>query len=431
MKTKCALSLNTTCLPVLKSLDSGIDQSILEGVVQHKAFRFRIYPTDEQQRKIQSWEHALRFLWNLANEQRHLGLARPKGEQKFYTAFDQINELTGLRAVLPWLAEVPRNVCAQLLVELDKAWQRCFKKLSSRPRWKRKGVDAVSVCEPHPKVWGFSDKGISFPKIGLLQTVQHRPLNGVPKTCGLKREVDQWFASISCVVEVPTPEPRVEPIVAIDRGIVLLVADSDGKKIENPRCLKRSLARLATAQRIVSRRKKGSKNQEKAKIRVAKLHRKVRRQREHALHEITSAYAKSHGTIVVEKLNVKGMSAAGGARKNGLNRSIADAGWGRLVEMLRYKLFWSGGNLVEVPAAYSSQTCSKCGAVDAASRLSQSAFCCAVCGYLDHADLNAAKVLKSRANRSALPVEGLLLEGSQRSRKKLRVARRVVKSPVL
>jgi putative transposase len=404
---------------------------MLRPVVTRKAFRFRVYPSAEQRSQIGRWEHALRFLWNLAHEQRLLGLARLRDERKFYTAFDQINELTGLRADLPWLAEVPRNVCAQLLVELDKAWQRCFKKLGRQPRWKRKGLDRVPICEPHPKIWCLDADGLRFPKLGAMSVVQHRPLEGTPKTCAIVREVDQWFVAISCEVESPEPAHRTEPVVALDRGCVNLIADSDGKLIDNPRHLKRSLARLARAQRVVSRREKGSKNREKAKVRVAKLHRTVRRQREYVLHDISTAYAKSHGTVIVEKLNVKAMSAEGGAHKTGLNRSILDAGWGRLVEMLRYKLAWSGGTLVEVTAAYSSQTCSHCGAVDPRSRRSQSEFSCVVCGCVDHADLNAAKVLKSRANRSALPVKGKLPESPRRSRKRLSVPRRSPESSVL
>ena len=396
-----------------------------------KAFRFRVYPTAEQRAQIGCWEHALRFLWNLAHEQRLLGLAKPRDERKFYTSFDQINELTGLRAELPWLADVPRNVCAQLLVELDKAWQRCFKKLGCQPRWKRKGLDRIPLCEPHPKVWSLIAGVLHFPKLGPIRVVQHRLLEGTPKTCTIVREVDQWFVAISCEIQTIAPASRAEPVVGLDRGVVLLVADSDGKKIENPCHLKHSIARLARAQRIVSRRKKGSKNREKAKIRVAKLHRMVRRQRNHVLHEISTAYAKSHGTVIVEKLNVKGMSAKGSARKTGLNRSILDAGWGRLIELLRYKLAWLGGTLVEVPAAYSSQTCSHCGVVDARSRFSRSEFCCVVCGYVDHADLNAAKVLKSRVNRSALPVEGKLPESTRRSRKRLNVPRRSSESSSL
>jgi IS605 OrfB family transposase len=145
------------------------------------------------------------------------------------------------------------------------------------------------------------------------------------------------------------------------------------------------------------------------------------------LHTLSAAYAKSHGTVVVERLQTANM-----LRNRPLARRIADAGWSHLVELLRYKLAFSGGRLVEVPAAYSSQTCSSCGRIDAGSRYRER-FCCTHCGHIDHADLNAAKVLKSRANRSALPVEGALPESTRRSRKvvKLRVPRRSPQSPVL
>ena len=389
-----------------------------------KAFRFRVYPTPAQVARLDAWEGALRFLWNLALEQRKIGLARPRDERRYPTAFDQINELTELRTALLWLADVPRNVCSQLLVELDRAWQRCFAKLARAPRWKRKGRDALSFCEPHPKIWRLDGDSIRFPKIGSLRTVLHRPLEGKPKTCTLKRDGDQWFASVVCELDVPGSAPRDGPVLAIDRGLANFGATSDGDMIANPRNLEASLVRLARAQRNVSRKKKGSRNREKAKARVARIHRKVRRQRDHFLHVQSARLAKSHGVVVLEKLNVAGMIRGRCAR------SIADAGWSRFADMLRYKLAWSGGSLVEVPAAYSSQTCSACGVVDAKSRRSQAVFHCTSCGYRDHADINAAKILLARANRSGLPVEGSLKLGTLRNRKRvgLRVPRRPLES---
>jgi putative transposase len=385
-----------------------------------KAFRFRVFPTREQIARLDAWESALRFLWNLALEQRKLGLARPRDERRYPTAFNQINELTELRAELPWLADVPRNVCAQLLVELDRAWQRCFAKLARAPRWKRKGCDSIGFCEPHPKAWRVDACNVRFPKLGTIRTVMHRPLEGRPKTCSLKRDGDQWFVSIVCELDFAEPTRREGPIVAIDRGIANFGATSDGAIIDNPKHLEASLKRLAHAQRTVSRRKKGSKNREKAKTRVARIHRKVRRQREHFLHVQSARLAKSHGVVILEKLNVAGMI------RGYCSRSIADAGWSRFAEMLRYKLAWSGGALVEASAAYSSQTCSACGCVDAESRRSQAVFRCTSCGYQDHADLNAAKILLARANRSGLPVEGSPKLGTLRNRKRigLRVPRR-------
>ena len=317
-----------------------------------KAYRFRVYPGEAQIARLRAWEGALRFLWNLASEQRLLGLARPRAERRYYTAFDQINQLTELRAELPWLADVPRDVCAQTLVELDKAWQRCFKKLARAPRFKRKDGLAPGVCAPHPKSFRLRGDLLTFPKIGKLRARVHRLPEGTAKTCTLVREHDQWFASLQCEIEVPDPALRVEPVVAIDRGVTNVVGDSDGVLVPSPKFYERSMQRLARAQRTVSRRKKGSKNREKARARVARLHRTVRRQREHVIQTLSHRYAKSHGTVVVEALNTQGMLKVGG----GLARGIADAGWGLLVSCLRYKLAWSGGRLVEVPAAYSSQT---------------------------------------------------------------------------
>ena len=102
-----------------------------------KGFRYRAHVSPEQDDRLRRWEHAERFLWNLALEQRLMGLSRPRDERVYPSAVDQINELTELRAELPWLADVPRNVCAQVLVEIDAAFQRWFKKLAGRPRFKR------------------------------------------------------------------------------------------------------------------------------------------------------------------------------------------------------------------------------------------------------------------------------------------------------
>ena len=396
-----------------------------------KGFRYRVYPTPAQVARFAAWEGAMRFLWNLALEQRRMGYARPRGERVYPSAFDQIDELTELRDALPWLADVPRNVCAQLLVELDKAWQRCFAKLALAPRWKRRGRDHLGLTEPHPKAWRLDGSTIRFPKLGNLRAVVHRPLEGTPKHCTLRREGDQWFVSITCDVEIADPAPRTEPVVAIDRGVVNVIADSDGRIVESPRYYEQALARLARAQRVVARRRKGSQNREKAKARVAVLHRKVRRQREHFLHVESARYAKNHGVIVLEKLNVAGMARGWCAR------GILDAGWSRFEHMCGYKLAWSGGNLDHEVAAFSSQTCNVCGCVDAKSRVSQSVFHCTSCGHREHADTNAAKVLKQRYEarviRSGKPVEGTVPVAARRSRKRvsLRVPRRAPESSAL
>jgi len=273
---------------------------------------------------------------------------------------------------------------------------------------------------------------VVFPKLGTVSAVVHRLPRGATKTCALVRDGDAWFACVTVEFEQPDPLPGTKPAVAIDRGVVNLLADSDGHRVPNTRPFERIRKQLTRAQRTVARRKKGSKNQHKARAVVACLHRKARRQRDAVLHRESNYYAKNHGTVFVERLDIRSMtkSAKGtieepGTRvrqKSGLNRAILNSGWGRFVEMLRYKVVPEGGQVIGVPAAYSSQTCAECGVVDATSRRSQSEFECVACGHRANADVNAARVLLSRGSHG-----DSLWRDAARGRpvkQKLRVARR-------
>jgi putative transposase len=368
--------------------DTCIRHRRIHNQVVHKTFRYRVYPNPVQIARLAEWSSALRFLWNLAHEQRLYGLR--SSVKRYYTAYDQQAELTDLRAELSWLADVPRDVCNQLLVELDRAWQRCFLKLARRPKWKSRYHDTIRCCEPHPKMWDLRGETFCFPKLGPMRTVVHRPLEGKPKTATLVCDVGEWFVCLSCKIERPEPMRRIEPVVGIDRGITVLAADSDDRRDPNPKHFKHDARRLAHAQRVVSRRKKGSKNQTRAKLKAAKIHRTIRRRRDCDLHVISARYSKSHAVVVLEDLRVANM-----IRNRHLAGSISDASWGKLGDMLAYKMAWTGGDCVKIDAAYSSQTCSSCGHVDATSR-HEIRFRCTGCGHLDHADNNAAKVLKQR-----------------------------------
>ncbi len=382
-----------------------------------KTFRYRIYPTSEQIDRLNRWDGSLRYLWNLANEQRLIGLSRPSGERIYPSAFDQINELKEIRAANDWLADVPRDVQARLLVDLDQAWQRCFKGLADRPRWKAKNRDQLSFCEPHPKSWSLSGNTLTFPKLGDIPVRQHRSLEGIHKTCRIVRDVDQWFVCISCDVTIPDPVRRAEePIIGLDRGAVNLIADSQGNLIENPRFLHKSQRKIARAQRALERKQKGSASRKKARVRLARLHRKVRRQRDHLLHQISNQYSKNHGRIAVERLQLKSMmkSASGTVekpgrnvrQKAGLNRALQDSALGRLLQFLGYKQQWSGGFLILVWAAYTSLMCRMCRYTDRKNRPTQDLFCCQRCGHTEHADVNAAHNIMERAHETWVKVCG-------------------------
>jgi putative transposase len=286
----------------------------------------------------------------------------------------------------------------------------------------------------------FKDGTVTFPKLGSIPAVVHRQPRGTLKTCALVRDGDQWFACISCEFEIDEPAPSTLPAVALDRGVTNLLADSDGTLTPNPRPLQAARKRLARAQRQASRKKEKrakknaprSKNEAKALSRVAKLHRTVRRQREAVLHRLSYRYAKSHGVLIVERLDLCHMTASAKgtpdepgshvAQKAGLNRALLDSGLGRFVGMLSYKVVPEGARVVEVPAAYSSQECARCHHVAAENRPTQALFLCVACGHSDHADLNAAKVLYSRGIHGGAVCGGLPIQGPVKQ--KLRVARR-------
>lgn len=382
-----------------------------------------------------AWQHALRWLWNLGHEQRVEEASLPPAQRRMSTFGAQDRQLSSLRASHSWFADVPYDAASAVLKHLDMAWQRYSHQLAGHPRFKKRGDREASIHERSPRKWHILASGdaVVFPKLGVVSAVIHRPVIGVMKTCTLVRDVDQWFACIVCELDEHEVSPPDGPPIAIDRGVVNLIADSTGRRVENPQCLRRQARRLAHAQRVVARRKKGSKNQQKAKIAVAQLQRKIRRQRDHVLHRESHRYAKSHSVVVIEKLEVRNMtrSARGTVdkpgtnvrQKTGLNRAILDVGWARLGGMLRYKCAWSGAELREVAAQYSSQTCAACFVVNARSRRSQSEFECVSCGHRDHADVNAARVLLSRGSHGDA-VCGGYGEVSRPTKQKLRVARR-------
>jgi putative transposase len=377
----------------------------------NKTLKYRIYPNKSTISRLDQWNSTLRCLWNVANEQRRTGYGRPSGEKIYPSYFSQNKELTYLRKEFNWIKDVPRHVAVSILDRLDNAWNRCFQKISSAPKWKKKS-DYLSFTEFDHLQFYIKSNNLKFPKLPPIPIVISRPLEGKSKSCTIKRDRDQWFAFIVCEVEIPDPKPRTEPRVGIDRGVRNVIADSDGRLVENPKFLDRALKKLARAQRAVSRKVKGSNNREKAKNRVSRIHRTVQRRREHFLHVESTRYAKSHGVVVLEKLKTKNMIQIGG----GLSRNIGDSAWGMFAQFLEYKLLWSGGTLSEVNPAYTSQTCAACNHVDRASRCGDR-FRCTRCNHVDHADTNGAKIVLARWSPACQPVEASSQGTRQRSRK--------------
>jgi len=212
-----------------------------------------------------------------------------------------------------------------------------------------------------------------------------RPLEGTPKTVTLSKEADGWYVCFSCADVPVQPLPESGQETGIDLGIEAFATLSDGARIFSPGWYRQAQRRLKTAQRRVSRRKKGSIRRRKAVTLLAKAHQKVRRQRVDFHHKAALALVRRYDTIYHEDLQTANM-----VKNHHLAKSISDAGWRAFLTILAFKAACAGKRSVAVPPAYTSQICSGCGIL-IAKGLSVRWHPCPECGVSLHRDHNAAK----------------------------------------
>jgi putative transposase len=263
---------------------------------------------------------------------------------------------------------------------------------------------------------GKSSGRIKLPKLGWVHLRGWYAIPGDICNATVSRQAGQWHVAVQWQRETAEPIQSSLPAVGINRGVTVFAALSDGTNMAPANHGKKALRSLARAQRKLARKKKGSNNRRKQVRRVARLQLRVANARKDFLHKASTTIAKNHGMGVLKKLPIrnmvrstKGTAEAPGTmvrQKAGRNRAILDQGWGIFRTMLGWKLFARGGKLVEVPAAYTSQTCAACAVVDARSRLDQARFVCVGCGHEANADTNAAIVILGRADSPVQPVEG-------------------------
>jgi putative transposase len=380
-----------------------------------KAHVYRLYPTPEQAATLGRWVGAVRAVYNVALEQRR-DWYRPGRRINFAS---QCREVTALRAEFDWLRDVPVHPLHQAMKDLDRAHQNWWASRARAPTPRKRGInDTMRFHDASIFAFRRLTKRlgeVKIPKLGWVRLRWDRSIPGVVKSITVSRRANIWTVAAQYEMEVADPATPDLPAVGIDRGVAVFAALSDGTLIKPLNAGKRALRALAHAQRRLARKKRGSNNCRKAVRQVARLRARVAAARKDFLHKASTAIAKNHGAVVIEKLDVRNMTrSASGTKekpgrnaraKSGLNRAILDQGWGAFRTMLAYKLAERGGRLIEVPAANTSRTCAKCGTVDAASRTGQR-FRCVACGHEAHADTNAAMNILERAGGTGLlPVE--------------------------
>lgn len=297
-----------------------------------------------------------------------------------------------MKAYLPWLAEADSQALKYACRQLSDAYQRFFKGLGGKPRFKSKRHGTQSYTTTSSLSIRVLDGAVKLPLLGVVKCRGLRHLEGkIAKATVRRTPSGKYFVSILYKVEVDEPTPAPEGnMLGIDVGIKDFAVDSNGVHYENPKYLAKSLKKLRREQRCLSRRSPKSKNREKQRLRVARVHEYISNQRCDHHHKLSRKLVDENQVIGVEDLNVKGM-----VRNRHIARSITDAGWNEFLRMLEYKAAWSGRMLVRVPRFFpSSQTCSCRGFKNPAVKdLKVRHWVCPVCGQAHQRDENAAKCI--------------------------------------
>lgn len=358
---------------------------------------------------------ACRFVYNIALEQRKTFARRGRT----FNFASQCREVTMLRAEVDWLKAAPVHTLQQALKDLDRAHQNWWAGCAAAPTPRKKGMndsfrfpDPVSIKVERT---GKSSGRVKLPKLGWVSFRGWYAIPGDIRNATVSLRAGQWHVVVQWQRENEAPAESTLPSVGIDRGINVFAALSDGTRIPPSNYGKKALRALVKAQRSLDRKKKGSNNRRKQRQRVAKIHLRVANARKDTLHKISTTVANNHGTVVLEKLEVRNMvrSARGTKakpgrnirQKSGLNRSILDQGWGMFAGLLGYKLPDRGGFVGYVPARNSSRECFVCNLVDERNRNGVK-FLCVGCGHEAHADTNASQIIKRRWGTPLKPAEG-------------------------
>jgi putative transposase len=346
-----------------------------------KGFKYRLYPTEEQEKLLRQHGGNTRFLWNLFLEQ---NIQEYKQNKKFLWYYDLANSLLKLKEEHEFLKYSYSQSLQQVAKHLDKALKDFLKqKDRGFPTFKKKNLMKDSfTCPQHWKIkYGY----VYIPKIGEVRWVKHRSLQGKPKKITISQEGKQWYCSVLCEYEKKEKPKSTNNLVGIDLGLKHFATLSNGKIIENIRTLKKYEKKLKREQRRLSRKEKGSNNRYKQRLKIYNIHTKIKNTRKDFLHKTTYSIAKNYDGIVLEYLHVKGMMS-----NHNLAQSISDVSWSEFRRQLEYKCKWKNKHFVVIDRFKpTTKVCSECGCIQEM-KLSDRVFECKDCGLILDRDYNAA-----------------------------------------
>ena len=360
----------------------------------YKAYKFRLYPNDSQKELLNKTFGCTRFIYN-----HFLNECKENGYQKSY---DMCKKLKEIEIEYPFLKEIDSCSLRNSIFNLEDSYKNFFAKRSGYPKFKSK-FDKQSyrtTCiRSNYKGNYYSNikidlinKKIKLPKLGLVDIRGYRNIENIDgrivNATVEKETTNKYYVSV-VVEEKELIKEKIIPnnIVGIDLGIKDLVVTSDGEKYRNPKEIEKREKRLKRLQRKLSRQIKGSNNYNKTKIKIARIHSKIKNSRKYNLIKIVNKLVKEHDIIVSEKLKVKEMSS-----NHNLAKSILDASFNKICNLLKWKVKQEGKYYYQVDTYYpSSKTCSHCGnKTNITNDLSIRKWQCIECGNKNDRDINAS-----------------------------------------
>ena len=375
-----------------------------------KTFKYKLNPTAQQERELGCVLGLCRHLYNTALEQRITAWQRCRVSLSQY---QQAAELKDIRAAMPEYAAIHSHVLQDVLARLEKTYQAFFRRMMAGekagfPRYQARTRWHSFTYMEYGNGARLDNGFLVLSKVGRIAVRWSRSVEGTPKTVTISKEADGWYVCFSCADVPEQPLPTTGQETGIDLGIEAFATLSDGTRIFSPGWYRKAERRLKTAQRRVSRRKKGSTHRRKAVTLLAKAHQKVRRQREDFHHKVALQLVQTNDMIYHEDLQTANM-----VRNHHLAKSISDAGWSAFLTILSYKAACAGRSVIAVNPAFTSQICSGCGVL-VAKGLSVRWHSCPACGISRHRDHNAARNIE-RLGQSRRGGAGVLASENRES----------------
>jgi len=358
-----------------------------------KTYKYRIYPNKQQKELLAKHFGCARFVYNWGLNKKN---EEYQATGKTLSCFDLIKELVELKINNPWLKEVNSQSLQMSLRNLDNAFTNFFKKRGNFPKFKKKkSTQSAQFVQYNRAEFDSCRLYIMKFKEGI-KTKFHRNFTGKIKTVTISQVASgKYFASILVEngKELPLKETfSYDNSVGVDLGIKDFAVLSNGEKIKGPKSLIKLEKRIKVAQKVLSRKQKGSSNRKKTRKRLSILYEKVTNQRNDFLHKLSSRLINENQAICIEDLNVSGL-----LKNHKLAKHIADSGWSTFRQFLEYKAEWYGKNILTIGRFEPSSKMCECGHINNNLKLSDRTWTCEKCKQFHDRDILAANNIKKFA----------------------------------